>query len=289
MKKLISILLVATVIIGLVILGCSKRNTTPVTPDDTATNTPTTVAGTATYTPTNSSTFTASNTPTITNTPGGPTPTFTNTQSVPAGMIDNCEDGDNANLWGGYWYTYSDAEGNGGSSWILPPAATFAMTSGGYNSSYAVRVSGQVKAGYNYPFAGVGTQFDANAGCPNCSKKSITSYTGVRFWIKGSLDANLNLHVILPYTGACSSGSCVSLSGYNDYRYTVTSSITGNWQQVEIPFSDFSNQGQWGTPAANIDIVKAVASELQFQIKGPDGYSEAGLNFEIWIDNLELY
>jgi len=289
MKKLISIFLVATVIIGLVILGCSKRNTSTTPVEDTATNTPTVLSGTATNTPTVTRTSTITNTPTNTNTPGGPTATSTNTQSAPAGLIDDCEDGDNTNKWGGYWYTYSDAEGNGGSSWILPPSATFAMTSGGYSSSYAVRVSGQVKAGYNYPFAGIGTQFDANGGCPNCTKKDISSYTGVRFWIKGSLDATLNLHVILPYTGACGTTSCNSLSGYNDFRYTITSSVTSTWQQVQIPFSSFTNQGTWGTPPANIGIVKAAASELQFQIKGPDGYAGAGLNFDVWIDDLELY
>lgn len=282
MKKLISILLVATVIIGLVILGCSKRNTTPVTPDDTATNTPTTVAGTATYTPTNSSTFTATNTPTITNTPGGPTPTFTNTQSVPAGMIDNCEDGDNANLWGGYWYTYNDAN-DGGTSWIWPESTSFSMSSPGYSSSYAVHVSGATGSSPTYAFAGVGTQLNANAGCPNCQKTDISSYTGVRFWIKGTKSPTMNVFVKLPYTGNCSGSVCQQLDDYDTYQFTIpAANFDNSWHQVSIPFSSFTREG-WGTTPVTRETVLQNASEIQFQFKNPN------CSFDAWIDDVELY
>lgn len=279
MKKILLFSLVAMALVGLIILGCSKRNTTPTVEEDTPTATSTVPAG-------NTATFTS--TPTTTNTPGGPTATATAT-GAQTGLLDDCEDGDNMNKWNGAWYTYDDTSNSGGSSWIWPPAATLSMSPGGYNSSYALHVSGQVKAGYAYPFAGVGTQFSGTAGCPNCDKTNISTYTGVKFWIKGSVDATLGVHVILPYTGPCGSGSCNSLSGYNDFRYTITSSISGTWTQVTIPFSNFTTQSGWGTPPANIDIVKAAAAELQFQVKGPDSYAGPGLNFDLWIDNLELY
>jgi len=263
MKKLITIAMIVMIVSGLIILGCSKRNTTTPVEEDTPTAT-------------------------ITNTPGAPTATPTNTLSASAGLIDDCEDGDNVNLWSGAWYTYDDTP-NSGTSWIWPPSSTLTMSSGGYNSSYALHVSGQVKAGYAYPFAGVGAQLTATAGCSDCAKTDISSYSGVRFWIKGSLDSTLNLNVILPYTGACDAGACATLSGYNDFKFTITSNVSGVWSQVVIPFSSFTTGGTWGTPPANISTVQAAASEFQFQFKGPDNYAGTGLNFDVWIDYLELY
>jgi len=282
MKKLISIFLVATVIIGLVILGCSKRNTSTTPAEDTATDTPTVVSGTATNTPTATGTSTITNTPTNTNTPGGPTPTFTNTQSVPAGMIDNCEDGDNANLWGGYWYTYNDAN-DGGTSWIWPESSTFAMSSPGYNSHYAVHVSGATGASPSYAFAGVGTQFNANGGCPNCQKTDISTYTGVRFWIKGTKSATMNAYVKLPYTGTCSGSVCQQLDNYDTYQYAIpAANFDNSWHQVSVPFSSFAREG-WGTTPVTLTTVLQNASEIQFQFKNPN------CSFDVWIDDLELY
>ncbi len=260
MKKLIAILMIIMVVIGLIILGCSKRNTTPVAEEDTPTVT-------------------------ATNTPGGPTAIPTNTQSIPAGMIDNCEDGNNENLWGGYWYTYNDA-GDGGSSTIWPAAGGYvSMTAGGYNSSYALRVYGSTGSTPTYAFAGVGTQLNPNAGCPGCQKSNISSYTGIKFWIKGTKSGSMVMNVILPYTGSCdvNKNVCQNLAAYDDFKYSVPNANFDNtWHQVTIPFSNFTTDG-WGSPPANIGIVKAAASEIQFQFKGPNS------TFDVYIDDIELY
>ncbi|HRQ45270.1 MAG TPA: carbohydrate binding domain-containing protein, partial [Candidatus Goldiibacteriota bacterium] len=126
---------------NIVVYGC----TTCPTPAATSTVTP--GGPTFTFTNTATHTYTASNTNTI---PAGSTATFTPTatSNLPAGecLMENGEDGDNTNLFGGYWYTYQDGTG----ATIVPIPATegggdFTMTAGGYNgSAYAANFTGTV-------------------------------------------------------------------------------------------------------------------------------------------------
>jgi len=250
------------------------------TPTSTNTSTYTTAAtstNTATYTYTETSTVAA----TSTNTSGIPTPTFTNTTAGVC-VMDNGEDGDNTNLFGGYWYTY--AAGNGVS--IVPDTTanggTFTMTAGGNGgSSYAINFTGTVGTeAPDYPSIGVGGQLNPMAGAPPDGTGQVTDIsgcTGVRFYTKGD---GKNYHIKIPYTDV----NDVSLTGYNDYRYDFAA--PASWTLVDVPFTLFAQATGWGTAFPRTTVLQN-AKALQFQTSF---YAPAGtVTAELWIDDIELY
>jgi glucuronoarabinoxylan endo-1,4-beta-xylanase len=116
--------------------------------------------------PANTATFTAT-------VPPGSTPTFTATatatpQSV---MIDDMEDGDTTNLWGGNWYSYA------GTGTTLTPK-TMAMTAGGMTGSPNYRAQITATVG---DYAGMGTNLNSAQ-----TAVDLTNYTAVQFYVKGN-------------------------------------------------------------------------------------------------------
>jgi|GEM_PF-1258617 len=255
------------------------------------TNTNTAVLPTNTNTaviPTNTNTITiptSTNTvppATSTNTVNIPTNTPTDTQPAGVCLMDDCEDGDNTNKFGGYWYTY--AAGNGVS--IIPDTTanggTYTMTAGGYGgSAYAINFTGTVGTeSPDYPSIGVGGQLNPMAGAPPDGTGQVTDIsgcTGVRFYTKGD---GKNYHIKIPYTDV----NDVSLTGYNDYRYDFAAPAT--WTQVDIPFTLFAQATGWGTAFPRTTVLQN-AKALQFQTSfyAPAGTTTA----DLWIDNVELY
>jgi len=225
-------------------------------------------------TPPPTDTFTP--TATFTITPGGPTftPTITPTFTpfVSQTLLDNCEDANNQNNFGGYWYTYCDSN-----SWVLPsPQGSFIMASGGANSSsYAVRISGHVSAQPSpnvYPYVGLGTGLNQNSGPPNYQITDLRVYDGIKLWIKGNGET---YHIKIPYLD--NSGN--NLTGYDDYKYSF--STASQWTQLTLPFSSFTQAG-WGTSASLNDVL-ANAKELQWQI---EGYNK---DVDLWVDEIYFY
>ena len=135
-------------------------------------------------------------TPTNTLIPGS-TSTFTNTATATPiytqCLMDDLEDGDGGNLYGGYWYTYVSGDpALPGETWILPEAgaASCPPTAGGaLSSAYAMRVSGTVGAivavDNVYPCIGIGSQFSPDAGAPAYAETDISSCVGMSFYVKG--------------------------------------------------------------------------------------------------------
>jgi len=122
MRKLFVLGFIAVIAAGLIIAGCAKKKDIPLEPGviEDATNTP---AGTMTFTLTETPEMSPTNSPvlsptcTSTNTPEysptntqvvSPTFTATTTPDTLSPLLDDCDDGDNANNWGGYWYTFDD-------------------------------------------------------------------------------------------------------------------------------------------------------------------------------------
>ncbi len=268
----------------------------------TVTNTPThthtfthtftnTETETATYTATNTYTELPTNTYTNTNTQQ-PTSTTTNTNTIPAAtstftntvagvcLMDNGEDGDNTNLFGGYWYTYSS--GNGTS--VVPvQGTTFTMTAGGSSVSplYAAHFTGTVGTeSPDYPSIGMGVQLNPMAGAPPDGTGQVTDIsgcTGVRFYAKGD---GKTYHIKIPYTDIGDN----TLTGYNDYRYDFAAGAS--WTPVVVPFTLFAQATGWGTQYP-LSTVLQNAKAFQFQTSQ---YAPSGtITAELWIDDLELY
>ena len=111
--------------------------------------------------------------PSPTNTPYAGTPTFTATPSPTphSVMLDDMEDGDTTNNWGGNWYSYS------GTGTTITPKP-FTMTAGGMTGSpnYRAEIAATVA-----DYAGMGTNLDASQGAVD-----LTNYTSVQFYVKGN-------------------------------------------------------------------------------------------------------
>jgi hypothetical protein len=200
-------------------------------------------------------------------------------------LIDDCEDNDNVNKLGGYWFSY--ASGNGAT--VLPNTKTggvFTMTAGGsmVSPGYAARITGYVGITLpDYPSAGMGTQLNPMAGpAPQGTGQvtDISNCTGIRFYAKG--DGNSYL-LKVPYTDA----SDASLTGFNDWLYIFTAPAA--WSLIDAPFSLFTNQ-TWGTPCT---LTTALSHSKNFEFQ--TNFYAAGMvagtlaTFNLWIDDITLY
>ncbi|HRU38741.1 MAG TPA: CIA30 family protein, partial [Candidatus Goldiibacteriota bacterium] len=97
--------------------------------------------------------------------------TPTSTQTPSSVLLDDMEDGNNTNNWGGNWYKYQ-----GTNSTITPDP--FAMTAGGMTGSAAYRA--QITGTIN-DYGGMGTNLNASE-----TAVDLSSYTAVEFWVMGN-------------------------------------------------------------------------------------------------------
>lgn len=195
-----------------------------------------TLTGTASRTPTASSTrtwtATATASPTLaapsqTSTPSDtaqPSATLTRTPP-PAYLLDNAEDQDLTNLWGGFW----TAGAPWPSSIVGPDASLPGYSPSPYGNLQAVGVTGvnDVAGAYQASMAttlnSVGSPVDLNA------------YNTLGFWFKGS--SATNEFVVAMHRNAT--------PGWDDFvrHFTVT---PNTWTYIELDFSSFAQE--WGTP-----------------------------------------
>jgi len=217
-------------------------------------------------------------TPTATRTPGGPTdtvtPTVTLTATVSEWKIDDCEDGNNQNLLGGYWYNYADSL-----SVINPPkGSAFTMASGGAQTPlYSARIYGNIAAQPSpdvFPSAGLGVNLYADSGSPVYHEEDVNGFTGLRFYVKGD---GTQYTLRLPYINV-TDGS--TLTGYNDYKYIFTAPAA--WTLMEIPFSSFTQESGWGTQYP-LSTVLAHVKAVQWQVL------EYGRAFDLYVDDAGFY
>ncbi|MFW6210554.1 MAG: hypothetical protein ACOC4H_00385 [bacterium] len=232
-------------------------------------------------------TFTVTNTKTATYTlteTHTPEVSATPTQE-PAGvqcLLEDSEDGNNANMYGGFWYTYVDGQG---ATTITPAAGSeFTMTAGGNDGSlYAVRISGDLESiePSSYPCAGVGTQLNPNTQPPVAGGTSevtdISNCEGIRFYAKG--DGNDYL-IKIPYSNADGE----SLTGYNDYKFTFKAGTA--WTEIKIDYTCFEQETGWGV-LVDIQDVLENAKEIQWQTGfNPESGTAA---YDLWIDDIVFY
>ncbi len=184
-------------------------------------------------------------------------------------LIDDLEDGNHqlhvADGRGGWWYTYADETSS------IEPAGAFVPAEGGANGSgYAARMQGQIGS-KQYPFAGMGFNFiDPKmvydlSSCEGLSffakKGSAQAISAVRFKVG---DVNT-----VPEGGVCK--DC-----YND----LDVSLTEEWTQYSVKFSELRQEPYWGEPRPAIDAARVF--QLQWQVKDPSG------PFDVWVDDVRL-
>lgn len=182
-----------------------------------------------------------------------PTSTLTPTPILPlAQVIEDCEDGDNINLWNGKWNIYGDGISE------YPNEILSMECSGSFDSNCYLKVTGVVAS----------NSWGFGINCPlsaNWSAVDISQYDGLFFWYKGD---GLQARVYVNQK---------DFTGY-DY-FGVDFNSTTYWVYHQIPFTSFT-QGGWGNPGV-WDPTKAQA--ISFQV----GWGQH--NAYIGLDNIGLY
>ncbi len=178
--------------------------------------------------------------------------TFTPTASpTPYGvMLDTMEDGDNANNWGGNWYSYS------GTGTTITPKP-FNMTAGGMTGSANYRASIIATVA---DYAGMGTNLNAAE-----TAVDMTNYTSVEFYVKGN-GGSYWFQFTQP-----------SITDGDNFGMTFTAPAT--WTKVTIPL-DAEVLTQRGYGAASTFTKNAIAA-LQWA-------SNANGALDIQIDNVQF-
>ena len=145
------------------------------------------------------------------------------------------------NVWGGTWYTYTDA-GDGGTSTLVRDLGA----PGANGSGHAARMRGQVTTDYRYGYIGIGTTLDT-LGEP----MDIRGYTAISFWMRGDgkqYRMRLESDAVQDY----------------DYYGITFKAKSDRWRQVYIDFDDLRQEG-WGkrVPWTGTDV-----ENLSFQTVG---------------------
>jgi len=208
-----------------------------------------------------------------------PTPTPTGGTGG-SGLLDDMEDGNNQNNWGGYWYTYDDL-GSSGNSYVVPWSAArwqasgqaeqpfFMQSPGRTGAGYAARMTGYVTTTFQYGFVGMGTALLDPKG-----PVDLSSCTGVKFWYKGD---GKSYRVKIP----SSHPNFLQGEGDNHYGYAFVSGT--NWTQMDLLMSSLTQEPYWGTSVLRSDAL-SMATDIQFQTVG-----QPQASIDLWIDEIEFY
>jgi hypothetical protein len=152
----------------------------------------------------------------------------------------------------GRWLTYSDIVA-GGNSIIEREIAE-------ESGNRFMKMQGQLKSGFFYPFAGVQWLFNSN-GTP----RDVSNFTGLRFRARG--DGNVYRVQLL----------LASVRDNNNYGFEF--STENEWRTYEVRFDQLKQEG-WGSP---VELDPAIARGVGFHIDG------GVVDFEISLDDIELY
>ncbi|MCE5300851.1 MAG: hypothetical protein LLG37_08290, partial [Spirochaetia bacterium] len=200
------------------------------------------------------------------------TATFTQTPVFgPSELLDDCNDGNGTNNWGGPWYTYNDAS-NSGTSYVVPiPGGSFNMQApGAATTSYAARITAVVTDVYANGYVGIGTGLSplmASDMAVNC-----TGFTGIRFYVKVS-------PVAMPIDIKLKPKSTI-ITGSDDYKYRIVAPTT--WTQVQLFFTEFTQEG-WGTTVTLANVKSNLLAVAWQSVGQPWPY------IDLWVDQVEMF
>ena len=197
------------------------------------------------------------------------------------------------NELGGIWCTYDDHY-QGGTSTVWPPASTkgennFVKSSpGSEGKGYAIRITGTAGNKLGWDYIGVNTFLSPHSTCPECIGIDLTKFTGIKFKIKGTVEAG-EVYFMLPHEAReidKSRGICRSLTSYADYEADITKYITPQWKDVRINFRKDLKQPSWAKESdrVGIETVLSNANIIKWHYMNGQGHK-----VDIWIDKLEFY
>lgn len=176
-------------------------------------------------------------------------------------VIDDCEDGDYASLWGGEWYTYNDAA-DGGATVVTPlttDADRFVMATSGHNSTRSARMQFTLNQGTfeHDPFAGIGVNMRVDEAAHD-----MTGLTSITYTYRGAA------HAFRIET--------TNITDFAFYQIPVAAATT--WTTVTITVADFLRPA-WAVEEIPLDL--SVVRALSWQVQGA-----TGLTGTLEIDNV---
>lgn len=178
-------------------------------------------------------------------------------------LLDDLDDGNHFNNWGGYWFTYDD-KSNGGDSQVQPASGSVFRPSpgGAKNSKFCARMTGKVTTTYEQGFIGMGTDLAR----PN-NPVNIRKYSGFEFWARGD-GKKYRMRFRSPVTG-----------DFDDFGVDF---VAGKqWQRHTVSFDDLRQQG-WGKKADRSDALGKVISVVWQNLGRPH------LTIELAVDELRF-
>lgn len=187
-------------------------------------------------------------------------------------LVDDFEDNDSTNLWGGWWYTYDDAGADGNS--VITPAAgdTFTIFRGGaHNSDFAAKITWTLGRGAPFPFVGAITELSNVSG----RRVDISAYTGVSFYIK-TTDEDPMSHIM-----KLAMDTDATQNGFASYDVEFTP--TDVWTRVSFTWDDFALP-DW-SPNSEEDYPLDLTRIIHLDFAPATAYSGTDSG-ELWIDNV---
>jgi hypothetical protein len=214
-------------------------------------------------------------------------------------LVDDCEDNDNVDALGGYWFTFDDTKAStfGKSSVIPRNGAQYTMSFVGPDwetvkngpNAYCARMQGTVmKWNSTYTaFIGEGIQMG-----PVENPRDLSNFTGIRFWAKaGATDT------VGKYRLSFKSHASINPDPASFDYFGVTFTPGTKWQLYDYKLSDFAlTPGFSNIPGSfTYDTYKLASmgnvTDIQIQTKNDVSSAAKGYtwNVDFWIDNILLY
>lgn len=188
-----------------------------------------------------------------------PTPTYSPTPPMAGGiMLDDCEDGDLTDLWGGTWSSYGDTI----SSYPLSLTGMECGAGAGVGTCY-MKLTGTVLVdtwgfGVNVPLS------------PSWTGTDISMYDGVFFSYKGDGET---ARLAFPQADAGTG------------NFGLDFNVNTYWAYYQMPFSSLT-YASWGTPG----LVWTAQNIQAVQVQPAGGYGKtAPVYREINLDNIGFY
>ncbi len=183
-------------------------------------------------------------------------------EPAPKLLLEDCEDGDNCTLLGGWWYVTTDST-KGGKSRITiskDSAKKIQLTGKGYQSNYSFEMGYYLLKGNSFkPFVLCGFKLFSKGS----DLFDLSNYEGISYFFKGPA------HSIR-----------IETSLVEDFCYhSCAVDSSDNWQKVVIPFSKLK-QESWGK---QMSFDSTAVKGISWQISGDDNDSS-----KIMIDNIAL-
>ena len=212
-----------------------------------------------------------------------------------------------ASPWSGYWYVFDDGTALGttecpngsvsGTAFFPDAPGCNTTTLANDPQNFAAHMFGMVGTANppNYPYAGMGFNFEKPAGPYDASAFANSLSHGIQFYVKWGPAWNSSTYATgffmkfaeVETATAAEGGTCDPTAGKCDdhYCFNMNNVPTTSWQLYQLnmttQYGVLTQQG-WGTVAA-WDPVSLLGVQVEFDNTWP------GLQYDLWMDDISFF